>query len=152
MEVILLKDVKGLGKKDQVVSVNDGYANNFLFRNRLAVKSTKKSTEILAIQQENARIKEQEAVEEAKKLAVKLETLEVTFTAKVGKEGKTFGSISTKQIADELLNKFGIEIDKRKFIDKGPFESLGYYGLKIELHKGVAKPQSFIGCKHLRFL
>ena len=137
MEVILLKDVKGLGKKDQTVNVNDGYANNFLFRNHLAVKSTKKSVEILANQQENARIQEEKAKAAAMELAKKLETIEVKFKTKVGKEGKTFGSISTKQISEELLNKFGIEIDKRKFIDKGPYESLGYYSLKIELHKGV---------------
>ena len=137
MEVILLKDVKGLGKKDQKVNVNDGYANNFLFRNHLAVKSTKKSEEILANQQEDARIAEENAVKEAKELAKKLETLEVNFKSKVGKEGKLFGSISTKQISDELLAKHGIEIDKRKFIDKGPFDSLGFYNLKIELHKGV---------------
>ena len=137
MEVILLKDVKGLGKKDQKVNVNDGYANNFLFRNHLAVKSTEKSNQILAAQQENARIAEENAVNEAKELAKKLEGLEVSFKTKVGKEGKTFGSISTKQIADEFKNKFNIEIDKRKFIDKGPFDSLGYYNLKIELHKGV---------------
>lgn len=137
MEVILLKDVKGLGKKDQKVNVNDGYANNFLLRNKLAVKSTEKSKEILAKQQEDARLAEAEAVKQAQELAKRLETLEVSFKAKVGKEGRTFGSVSSKQIADEFKAKHNIEIDKRKFIDKGPFDALGYYNIKIELHKGV---------------
>lgn len=137
MDVILLKDVKGVGKKDQTVKVSDGYANNFLFPKKLAVKVSEKSVEILGIQQENARIAEENAVKEAKALAEKLENIEVNFFLKIGKEGQTFGSISTKQIGDELESKFGIVIDKKKFIDKGPFSALGYYRLKIELHKGV---------------
>lgn len=137
MEVILLADVKGVGKKNQTVNVNDGYANNFLFPKKLAVKVSKTSVQILANQKENARIAEENAVKNAKLLAEKLQTVEVSFKMKVGKEGKPFGSISLKQIEDELKNKYSIEIDKRKFVDKGPLDSLGYYNLKIELHKGV---------------
>jgi len=136
MEVILLADVKGVGKKNQTVNVNDGYANNFLFPKKLAVKVSKTSVQILANQQENARIAEEKAVAEAKQLAVKLQDVTVTFKVKVGKEGRVFGSVSLKQIEDEF-NKLGYGIDKRKFIDKGPLDSLGYYNLKIELHKGV---------------
>ena len=137
MEVILLQDVKGVGKKQQTVNVSDGYANNFLFPKKLAVKVSKKSVEILENQKENARIAEENAKNNALELVEKLKTAEVTASLKVGKEGRAFGSVSLKQICDELLSKYGDDIDKRKFIDKGPLDSLGYYNLKVELHKGV---------------
>ena len=137
MEVILLADVKGVGKKNQTVTVSDGYATNFLFKKKLAVKVSKTSVQILADQKENARIAEENAVKEAKELVEKLKNITVTFKVKVGKEGKVFGSVSLKQIEDELKNQYNIDIDKRKFLDKGPLDTLGYYDLKIELHKGV---------------
>lgn len=137
MEVILLQDVKGVGKKNQTVTVNDGYANNFLFPRKLAVKVSKTSVQILATQQENARIALENAKKEAIELAEKLKEMEVSFKVKVGKEGKTFGSVSLKQVEDEYKAKYNVTIDKRKFIDKGPLDSLGYYNLKIELFKGV---------------
>ena len=137
MEVILLQDVKGVGKKNQTVSVNDGYANNFLFPRKLAVKVSKTSVQILANQQENARIAEENARKNAIDLAEKLKDMEVSFKMKVGKEGKAFGSISLKQVEEAFKNKYNVNIDKRKFIDKGPLDMLGYYNLKIELHKGV---------------
>lgn len=137
MEVILLQDVKGVGKKNQTVSVNDGYANNFLFPRKLAVKVSKTSVQILANQQENARIAEENARKEAQELSLKLKDMEVSFKVKVGKEGKTFGSISLKQVEEAYKQKYNVTIDKRKFIDKGPLDALGYYNLKIELHKGV---------------
>ena len=137
MKVILLQDVKKLGKKDAIIDVSDGYAANYLFPNRLAVPVTNKSKEILNKQQEDARIAEENAKKEAQQLAKKLEDLEVVFKAKVGQEGKMFGSISLKQIEEELFKQHGIQIDKKKFIDKGPLDSLGIYRLKIELHRGV---------------
>ena len=137
MKVILLKDVKKLGKKDAIVDVSDGFASNYLFPNKLAVPVTNKSKEILSKQQEDARIAEENAKKAAQELAKKLEGIEVLFRTKVGKEGKMFGSISLKQIEEEMLNQHNIQIDKRKFIDKGPLDSLGIYRLKIELHKGV---------------
>ena len=137
MKVILLKDVKKLGKKDAIIDVSDGYAANYLFPNRLAVPVTNKSKEILSKQQEDARIAEENAKKAAQELAKKLEGIEVVFKTKIGKEGKMFGSISLKQIEEEMLAQHGIQIDKRKFIDKGPLDSLGIYRLKIELYKGV---------------
>lgn len=137
MEVILLSDVKKLGKKNQTVNVSDGYANNFLFKNHLAVPVSKKSVEILANQQENARIAEENAKKAAIELAEKLKGITLEFAAKVGDNGKVFGSISLKQVAEELEAKHGFTIDKRKFIDKGNLDSLGYYKLRIELYKGI---------------
>ena len=118
MKVILLKDVKKLGKKDAIVDVSDGYAANYLFPNHLAVPVTNKSKEILNKQQEDARIAEENAKISAQQLAKQLENIEVLFTAKVGKDGKMFGSISLKQIEEEMLKQNNIQIYKRKIIDK----------------------------------
>ena len=137
MEVILLADVKNVGRKNQTVTVSDGYANNFLFKKHLAVPVSKKSVEILETQQENARIEEENKKIEAQKLAETLKGVTVELDAKVGKDSKLFGSISLKQVEEELKNKHNITIDKRKFIDKGPIDSLGYHKLRIELYKGV---------------
>lgn len=137
MKVILLKDVKKLGKKDAIVNVSDGYAANYLFPNHLAVPVTERSKEILNKQQEDARIAEENAKKSAQELAKKLENIEVVFSAKVGKDGKMFGSISLKQVEEEMLAQHNIQIDKRKFLDKGPLDALGIYRLRIELHKGV---------------
>ena len=137
MEVILLADVKHVGKKNQKVVVSDGYANNFLLKNKLAVPVSKKSVEILENQKENARLAEIKAKEDAQKLAETLKGITVEFEAKVGKDSKLFGSVSLKQVEEELKNKHNITIDKRKFLDKGPLDSLGYHRLRIELYKGV---------------
>ena len=137
MKVILLKDVKKLGKKDQIVEVSDGYASNYLFPNRLAVQVSQKSKEILNKQQLDARIAEENAKKAAQELADKLKSLEVTFPVKVGKDGKMFGNVSFKQIEEAMMSQHKIQIDKRKFLDKGSLDRLGYYRLNIELHKGV---------------
>ena len=137
MKVILLADVKKLGKKDQTIEVSDGYANNFLFPRHLAVQVTKKSVEVLENQQEERRENDAKAKAAAQELAKRLETISLTFKVKTGREGKLFGAISLKQVAEELNKQFSIDIDKRKFLDKGPLDELGYHHLKVELYKGV---------------
>ena len=137
MEVILLADVKNVGKKNQTVNVSDGYANNFLLKKHLAVPVSKKSVEILENQKENARIAEKNARKDALKLVETLKGITLEFSAKVGKDSKLFGSISLKQVEEEMKAKHNIVIDKRKFIDKGPLDMLGAYRLRIELYKGV---------------
>ena len=137
MEVILLADVKKVGKKNQTVNVSDGYANNFLFPKKLAVPVSKKSVEILENQKEEARQADIKAREDALKLVEVLKDITLEFEAIVGKDSKLFGSISLKQVEEELKAKHNINIDKRKFIDKGPLDALGYHRLKIELYKGV---------------
>ena len=137
MEVILLADVKNVGKKNQTVNVSDGFAVNFLIKRKLAVPVTKKSVEILENQKENARQAEIKAKEDASKLAELLKDITLEFEAKVGKDSKLFGSISLKQVEEEMLAKYRIEIDKRKLLEKVNMDHLGYYTLKIELYKGV---------------
>ena len=137
MKVILLADVKKLGKKDQTIEVSDGYANNFLFPRHLAVQVTKKSVEVLENQQEAARENDAKLRKEAQELAAKLDTITIEFKVKTGREGKLFGAISLKQVEEEMKKQYDIVIDKRKFIDKGPLDELGFHHLKIELYKGV---------------
>jgi len=137
MEVILLADVKKVGKKNETITVNDGYANNFLIPKKLAVPVSKKSVEILENQQENDRIAKENAKKEAETLVITLKDITLEFKAKSGKDGKLFGGISLKQVSDKLENEKHINIDKRKFLDKGPLTALGYHKLKIELFKGV---------------
>lgn len=137
MKVILLQDVKGLGKKNQQIDVSDGYAANFLIPRRLAVKVSEKSVEILEKQKEDARIATENAKKDAMQLADKLKTITLEFKLKVGGNGKVFGSISLKQVEEQLKTKFNIIVDKRKFITKGPVDSLGITRLQIELFKGV---------------
>ena len=145
MKVILLADVKKLGKKDQIIEVSDGYAVNFLFPRRLAVQVTKKSVEVLDTQQEERKELAAKMKADAEALAKKLDTITLTFKVKTGREGKLFGAISLKQVAEEL-SKLGIEIDKRKFVDKGPLDELGYHHIGVELYKGV------IGKVHVQIL
>ena len=132
MKVILLKDVKNVGKKDQTVEVSDGYAQNFLFPRKLAVQLTKGSSQVLANQKEAEKQLFEKNQAEAREIAKKLESITLEFTLKSGNNGRCFGNVSLKQIEEELLAKYKIQIDKRKFLDKGPLESFGVYKLRIE--------------------
>ena len=137
MKVILLKDVTGIGKKDATVEVKDGYASNYLIPRGLAVKLTEGSKNVLNKQQEDRKLKDAEDKALAEKVAVKLESITLEFKANTGADEKMFGTISFKQIEEELKAKHNIVIDKRKFIDKTPVDRLGYTKLRIELYKGV---------------
>lgn len=136
MKVILLQDVKKVGRKGEVVEVSDGYASNFLFPRKLAVKKTDKSTEILEQQKEDARLLLEKQKEEALKIKKQLANIVVEFALK-SNNGKVFGSVSFKQVEEELKTKHNIVIDKRKITTKGPVDQLGYTKLNIELFKGV---------------
>ena len=137
MKVILLKDVKKVGKKDQVIEVSDGYANNYLIKNKLAVQYTKTSNQILANQKEEEQRIFDENQAKARQISEKLDNIVLEFTLKAGTNGRCFGNVSFKQIEEKLLAEYSIQIDKRKFIDKGPLDAFGMYHLKIELFKGV---------------
>jgi large subunit ribosomal protein L9 len=136
MKVIFLKDVKGQGKKDDIKEVKDGYAENFLIKNGYAIKYSNRSKEILDNQIEDRNEKEKELIKECEEIKKKLESKTYTFKVKSGKEGKVFGSVSSKQISDEL-NKQGFKIDKKKILLGDALTTLGYHNVKIELHKKV---------------
>lgn len=137
MRVIMLKDVKGVGKANQIIDVKDGYASNFLIPRGLAVQESKRSKEILNKQQEEKAQKDALDKANALKVAEELKGITLEFSANAGKDGKMFGAISTKQIENELKEKHNIVIDKRKIISKIAVDRLGYTRLDIELYKGV---------------
>lgn len=137
MQVILLKDVKNVGKKGEIVTVSDGYAMNFLIRQKAAVKASEKSKEVKQEQDRQVQLDYEAKKAAAIELKDQLATINLTFYAKTGKDGKMFGSISTKQICEELKRVHNIEIDKRKFIDNEPINTFGWSRPKHELFKGV---------------
>lgn len=134
MKIILIEDVKGTGKKDQIKEVKDGFAN-FLIKNKKAVPYSEKSKEVLNTQIEERKEKEEELITSCMKLKTKIENLEIKIPVKTGKEGKVFGSISSKQISEELKKK-NINIDK-KIIQAQNINVLGTHLVKINLHKKV---------------
>ena len=137
MKVLLLKDVKNLGKKGAVCNVADGYAQNFLFKNGLAVQASDKAQEIRQAEIQKEKEEEAKRVEEANKSKVVLEALMVTFKAKAGKDGRMFGTISTKQVAEEIIKLSKVNVDKRKITSDVPISSFGVTNVNVELHKKV---------------
>ena len=135
MKVIMLSDVKKVGKKGEIVEVSDGYAKNFLFRQKLAVQLTKGSMQTLEAQNHQAELAEQEKEKQAEEIKVKLESIVLEFQVKSGKDGKVFGSVSTKQIVEQLYKKHNIRVEKRKIIDSETITTLGYTNGKIDLYK-----------------
>ncbi|SDZ65289.1 large subunit ribosomal protein L9 [Evansella caseinilytica] len=136
MKVIFLKDVKGKGKKGEVKNVSEGYARNFLFKNNLAVEANQGNMKSLEKKQESEQRKADQIVEEAKELKAKLENLEVKITAKSGENGRLFGAVTNKQVA-EALKKMKISIDKRKIEMEEPIRTLGYTNVNVKLHPQV---------------
>lgn len=136
MKVILKQDVKKVGKRGEIVDVADGYARNFLMARGLAVPQTAHSMEVLHEQKEKEAELEAAKKAEAEETAKKLEKMELRFQVKAGTEGRVFGSVSTKQIVEQLRRQ-GISIDKHKILDTYPISSLGVTKVRVELYKGV---------------
>ncbi|MFD1019433.1 50S ribosomal protein L9 [Thalassobacillus hwangdonensis] len=137
MKVIFTKDVKGKGKKGEVKNVSDGYARNFLLKNNYAVEATNANMQALKAKQNKAKQEEQEELDEAKQLKETIEKLEVKLSAKSGDGGRLFGSITSKQIADELKKSHNIKVDKRKIELNEPIRTLGYSNVPVKLHPEV---------------
>ena len=135
MKVILLSDVKKVGKKGEIVEVSDGYGRNFLLNKKLAVLATKKSMEISDEQNLQHDLEEKQKEADAQALKQKLTKITLEFHVKTGEGGRVFGSVSTKQIVEQLQRVHAIKIEKRKFIDTDAITSLGYTDVKVDLYK-----------------
>lgn len=137
MKVILLEDVKSLGKKGEIVNINDGYARNFILPKKLGMEATDKNLNDLKLQKANEERIAGEIYEQAKALAVKVAENPVVLTIKSGEGGKTFGSISSKEIAKAALEQLGLELDKKKLQLSEPIKSLGTTIVPVKLHPKV---------------
>ncbi|NLK63851.1 MAG: 50S ribosomal protein L9 [Tissierellia bacterium] len=137
MKVILLEDIKNIGKKGQVINAKDGYARNYLFPKNLAIEATEANLRNLELAKKKKEEKETEILEEAKALEEELLKKTIVIKTKTGEKGKLFGSITTKEISEILEKEHKIIIDKKKFDLDEPIKSVGEYNVKIKLHPKV---------------
>ena len=144
MKIILLQNVKSLGKKDEIVNVNDGYARNYILPKKLGLEATGKNLNDLKLKQANEEKVAMEKLEEAKELGKKLESSKVSLSIKTGEGGRTFGSISSKEIAAAIKEQLNIDIDKKKIILEEPIKAVGTHVAGIKLHKDVTAKLSVV--------
>lgn len=137
MKVIFLKDVKGKGKKGEIKNVADGYAHNFLLKNNFAIEANQASISALDGQKRKEDKHVEQVLEDAKKLKEKLEQLTIEIKAKSGEGGRLFGSITTKQVAEQLHKKHSIKLDKRKMDLDDAIRTLGFTDVPVKLHQEV---------------
>ena len=137
MKVILLQDVKSLGKKGEIVNVNDGYARNFLLPKGLAVEANNENMSKLKAKEDSKAYKKEIEKEEAKKIADRLSKIQLKVEVKAGENGKIFGGVSAKEIADLLKSNYDIEVDKKKIDLKETIKTLGLRTITIKLYDGV---------------
>lgn len=137
MKVILLQDVKSLGKKGDLVEVNAGYARNFILPKKLGIEATNKNINDLKLQKAHQDKVAAQQLADAQELAADIEKKSVEMQMKVGEGGKTFGAISTKEIAAAAKDQLGLELDKKKISVDEPIKSLGVHNVKIKLHPKV---------------
>ena len=137
MKVILLEDVKSLGKKGDLVEVNKGYARNYILPKKLGVEATKKNLNDLKLQKAYEKKIADQKLQEAKDLAEKLADKTLELSIKVGEGGRTFGAVSTKEIAQAAGEQFGIELDKKKISVDEPIRTVGMHVVKVKLHPKV---------------
>ena len=138
MEIVLLEDVKALGKKGELVKVNDGYARNFILPKKLGVEATAKNLNDLKLKKANEAKVAAEQLAEARALAAELEKDSVTLSIKAGEGGRAFGSVSTKEIAKALSDQRKLEVDKKKMVLAEPIKSLGTFEVPVRLHREVS--------------
>ena len=137
MDIVLLEDVKALGKKGQVVKVNDGYARNFILPKKLGVEATPKNLNELKLQKANAEKIAAQQLADAKTLAEQLEKLSVTVSMKAGEGGRAFGSVSGKEISKAIKDQLKMDIDKKKFLLPEPLKTFGTHEVAVKLHPQV---------------
>ncbi len=137
MKVILLQDIKNVGRKEQIIESNDGYARNYLFPKKLAIEATKDNMLKLQAKKTSEANKKKAEIEANKEIAKKIEKIELTIKAKVGENSKIFGGITSKEIAEELKKQHKFEIDRKKITLKDTIKSLGRYTAEIKFGDGV---------------
>ena len=137
MEVVLLEDVKSLGKKGQIVKVNEGYARNFILPRKLGVEANPKNLNDLKLKKANEEKVAAQQLAAAKELGAKLESASVTLSIKAGENGKAFGSVSGKEIAKAIEEQLGLEIDKKKLVLSDPLKTFGTHDVPVKLHREV---------------
>ena len=137
MKVILLADIKGVGKKDQVINASDGYARNFLFPKKLAVEANNENMAKLKAKNESKAYKKEMDIKEAKAVKEKIEKLTMKIKVKAGENGKIFGGVTSKEIAENLKKEYSIEIDKKKVLLPETIKNIGTFTVDIKLYEGI---------------
>lgn len=137
MKVILTQDIKGVGKKDEIINANDGYARNFLLPRKMAVEANSKNMSLLQGRKDSANFKKEQEKENALKIQDKLSKIMLKIKVKAGGNGKIFGSITSKEIATELKKQYSIEIDKKKILLKDSIKEIGVFNIEIKLYEGI---------------
>ena len=137
MKVILLDNIKGVGKKDEVINANDGYARNFLFPKKLAVEANAQNMSKLKNKQDSAQYKKDVEKDKAQKIADKMKEITVTIKVKAGDNGRIFGGVTAKEISEELKKQFGIDVDKKKIALEETIKNLGTVIVPVKLFEGI---------------
>ena len=137
MKVILLDNVKGVGKKDEIINANDGYARNFLLPKKLAVEANNSNLAKLQAKQNSNNFKREEDKKYASMLKEKLNTITLTIPVKAGENGKIFGGVTSKEIAEQLKKKEGIDLDKKKIDLKETIKTVGVFTVDLRLFEGI---------------
>ena len=137
MKVILKQDIKGVGKKDQVINASDGYARNYLFPKKLAVEANNENMLKLKAKQNSNEYKKNVEKEEATKIANKIKEITLTLKVKAGENGKIFGGVTSKEIAENLKTQYNIEIDKKKINLSETIKNLGTVIVDVKLYEGI---------------
>ena len=137
MQIVLLEDVKSLGKKGEIVKVNEGYGRNFILPKKLGVEAASKNLNDLKLKKANEEKVAAKLLEEARELGAKLEKASVTLSIKAGENGKAFGSVSSKEISKAVQEQLGLDIDKKKLVLADPIKTLGTHEVPVKLHRDV---------------
>ena len=137
MKVILTQDIKGVGKKDEIINANDGYARNFLLPRKMAVEANSQNMSLLQGRKDSANFKKEQEKENALMIQEKLSKIMLKVKVKAGGNGKIFGSITSKEIATELKNQYNLDIDKKKILLKDSIKELGVFNIDIKLYEGI---------------
>ncbi len=137
MKVVLLEDVKSLGKKGEIVEVSEGYARNFIIPKKKGVEANNENLNTLKLQKANEEKIAKEKLEAARELASKLNNASISLSIKSGKDGRAFGSVSSKEIEEAIKAQLGLEIDKKKLVIAEPIKTFGNHEVKVKLHRDV---------------